>query len=209
MDEGRDVIGQEQLWRGKFGYGYRLRNSGESLVKSNVALFGKVLGSAENCGTVLELGAGSGMNVEAVRSVFPRSVYTAVEINKSACEDLGKIEGVEVVRQSILEYQAPGLFDLVFTKGVLIHMPPEELGKVYDLMFFSSRQYVALIEYHDQQIRPLRYRGRAGRLWKRDFCGELRARHPELKLVDYGFLYKGDELGQGEDLNWFLLEKAV
>ncbi len=204
------MIGLERFWAGKFGDNYRLRNQWPGLVESNQALWGRILAKVEVCNSVLEFGAGSGLNVPAIRAHVPALTYAAVEIHKGACEDLSAIPGVDVHRKSILDYIVRDQFDLVFTKGVLIHIPPEDLQKVYDLMFRASQRFIAIVEYHNQNpllVRCPRYR--SGKLWKRDFCGEMMAQNPSLKLIDYGFLYKGDEeRGQREDLNWFLMEKV-
>lgn len=204
------VIGTERFWAGRFGDNYRLRNQWDGLAESNKGLWGRILSKVEVCASVLELGAGSGLNVPAIRAHLPSVAYAAVEINKAACVDLAALPSVEVNRMSILDYIVREPVDLVFTKGVLIHMAPEDLPKVYDLMFRASHRYVCFVEYHNQRpvkIQDKRYR--KGTLWKRDFCGEMMAQNPRLKLLDYGFLYKGDlERGQREDLHWFLMEKA-
>jgi spore coat polysaccharide biosynthesis protein SpsF len=52
------------------------------------------------------------------------------------------------------------------------------------------------------------YRGHSGKLFKRDFAGEMLDRFPDLKLVSYGFCYHRDEFPQ-DDSTWFLMEKQV
>ena len=42
---------------------------------------------------------------------------------------------------------------------------------------------------------------------KRDFAGEMMDRHPELQLVEYGFVYKRDPNFPQNDVTWFLMEK--
>ena len=51
------------------------------------------------------------------------------------------------------------------------------------------------------------YRGFRRRLFKRDFCGELMDRFPDLELLDYGFGYRRDPNFPLDDGTWFLLQK--
>jgi spore coat polysaccharide biosynthesis protein SpsF len=46
------------------------------------------------------------------------------------------------------------------------------------------------------------------RLWKRDFAGEMLDRFPDLKVVDYGFVWRRDPIAPMDDITWVLLEKA-
>ncbi len=50
------------------------------------------------------------------------------------------------------------------------------------------------------------YRGHTGKLFKRDFAGEMIDRF-DLNLIDYGFFYHRDNYFSFGDSNWFLLEK--
>ena len=62
-------------------------------------------------------------------------------------------------------------------------------------------------EYYNPSPVELPYRGHEGKLFKRDFAGELMDRHSTLTLVDYGFAYHRDNCFPQDDLTWFLLEK--
>jgi hypothetical protein len=43
--------------------------------------------------------------------------------------------------------------------------------------------------------------------FKRDFAGEIMDRFPDLRLVDYGFVYHRDPQFPQDDFTWFLMEK--
>jgi len=45
-------------------------------------------------------------------------------------------------------------------------------------------------------------------LFKRDFAGEMLERFADLKLLDYGFVYRRDPNFPQDDITWFLLEKS-
>ena len=97
--------------------------------------------------------------------------------------------------------------DFVLIKGVLIHLNPDVLPAVYDLLHAASTRFVCIVEYYNPSPVGIAYRGHADRLFKRDFAGELLARHADLRLVDYGFVYHADPNFPQDDLTWFLLEK--
>ncbi|TAM59475.1 pseudaminic acid biosynthesis-associated methylase [bacterium] len=198
---------QEQFWSGAFGTEYGTRNSSEALQASSRVFFSNVLGTAFDVTSILELGANIGLNLVALRQLVPHAELAAVEINAAAAGELRKLPGVEVYQQSVLEFAPRRRWDLVFTKGVLIHVAPEKLPIVYDLMAASSARYVCVCEYYNPTPVSIPYRGHQDVLFKRDFAGELLDRHPELELVNYGFAYHRDAKSPQDDLTWFLLEK--
>lgn len=197
---------QEAFWAGDFGTAYAGRNEGEKFVEAARGVVSRILAKADGVTSVLELGANVGMNLRALRTLLPAASLEGVEINPAAHEKLKAIEGVTAHLGSIFDYQQAIPVDLAFTSGVLIHINPDELPRVYDTLFNSSRRYVAIAEYYSEKIEAMPYRGHADRLWKRDWCAEIMARHP-LTLIDYGFIYHADPKFLGEDLTWFLMEK--
>ncbi len=98
--------------------------------------------------------------------------------------------------------------DFTLTKGLLIHINPDHLTRVYDLLYQSSNQYICVIEYYNPTPVEINYRGNQGVLFKRDFAGEILDRFQDLRLVDYGFVYHRDYHFPQDDTNWFLLEKC-
>ena len=66
---------------------------------------------------------------------------------------------------------------------------------------------ICIIEYYNKTPVEVPYRGHKGKLFKRDFAGEILDRHEDLMLADYGFVYHRDNNFPQDDLNWFLLEK--
>lgn len=60
-------------------------------------------------------------------------------------------------------------------------------------------------EYYNPTPVEVRYREQEGLMWKRDFAGELLDRYTDLRLVDYGFVWRRDAFPQ-DDVTWFLLE---
>jgi len=199
---------QEAFWAGEFGDEYTARNDGPQVVAANAALFAKVLAHAHGTRSVLELGANRGLNLRALRMLLPDASLTGLEINEQALGHLRGVDGVQVVQASLLDWQPPRTYDLVFTKGVLIHIAPERLPHAYDLLFKASARYILIAEYYAPAPTEIPYRGHAGRLFKRDFAGELLDRHPGLRVREHGFAWRRDPFPQ-DDLNWFLIEKPA
>lgn len=202
------VTDQEEFWAGQFGDDYVDRNRGQEWVASNAALFAQILRSAGQIGSVLELGANVGLNLMGLRGLLPNANLAGVEINAAAAAELERLGYVEVHAESILDFSPARRSNLVFTKGVLIHLHPDVLPQVYDLMYNASDRYVMMAEYYNPSPMTMNYRGHEGRLFKRDFAGEFMSAYPDVKLVSYGFAYHADANFPQDDLTWFLMEKS-
>lgn len=199
---------QESFWAGEFGTEYIRRNQDDKLLASNMALFARALAAADGLASCIEFGANVGMNLRALKLLFPRQEQHAVEINAQAAAELGKLlPGGHVHQASLLEFTPSRTWDLVLIKGVLIHIQPDSLPGVYDMMHRATGRYMLVCEYYNPTPVSIPYRGHADRLFKRDFCGELLDRHGDLQLVDYGFAYHRDANFPQDDINWFLLGK--
>jgi spore coat polysaccharide biosynthesis protein SpsF len=177
-------------------------------VAANLALFSRIFADTRSVQNVLELGSNIGLNLMAIRQLLPTAKLSAVEINKKAVTELQtNVPNVDVHLNSILEFQPTESWDLVFTKGVLIHINPDKLPVVYDLMYWASSRYVLVCEYYNPSPVEISYRGHSSKLFKRDFAGDLLSRFSDLKLVNYGFVYRRDPNFPQDDMTWFLMEK--
>lgn len=198
---------QEAFWAGQFGDEYLVRNRGDEAVARNVALFSRVLARLEPVRSIIEFGPNIGLNLRALRVLCPRAELAAVEINAHAAEELEQMGGVTVFRSSILEFRPDRVRDLSLIKGVLIHINPDRLGDAYQLLYDSTSRYLCVAEYYNPTPVEVTYRGHEARLFKRDFAGEILDRFPDLRLVDYGFVYHRDPQFPQDDFTWFVLEK--
>jgi spore coat polysaccharide biosynthesis protein SpsF len=197
---------QELFWSSDFGTGYLERNKGEVLIAANANLFSKVFSYMdEPPKSILELGANIGLNFLGISRLGNTVDYTGVEINPVAHAELAKLP-VTAVLDSLFEYNPDIQFDLVFTKGVLIHLNPSRLNHVYETLYQASKKYLLVVEYYNPTPVEIEYRGHSGKLFKRDFAGEMLDKFSDLKLVSYGFCYHRDEFPQ-DDSTWFLMEK--
>lgn len=198
---------QEAFWAGEFGDEYVGRNQDARIVAAKTAMFSRILQSTRGIGCARELGANIGLNILALKSLLPHAQFQAIEINQSAFEKLKQIPDVHAVCGSLYEPFPGGPADLAFTCGVLIHLAPEKLPIAYDRLYEAGRRYVLVVEYYNPAPVEVPYRGHSGKLFKRDFAGEIMDRHPDLHLIDYGFVYRGDPMFPGDDLTWFLMER--
>ena len=200
---------QEAFWAGEFGSDYISRNQGDRLLASNLDFFVKALCGARNLGSCIEFGANIGMNLKALKLLYPGLDASGIEINAEAARQLAEvIPADQVINASILDFKPTRTWDLTLIKGVLIHLNPEVLAEVYDRLVECSGRYLLVAEYYNPSPVAIPYRGHSDRLFKRDFAGEIMERHPVLKLVDYGFAYRRDPNFPQDDITWFLMEKT-
>jgi pseudaminic acid biosynthesis-associated methylase len=201
---------QEAFWAGKFGNDYIARNAGAALLGSNISFLSKMLSRCPSAKSLIEFGANIGMNLRAIRALCPELELDAIEINAKAVEELRIWGGVnQIHHRSVLEFKPERTWDIALIKGVLIHINPDYLPQVYESLFRSSSRYIILVEYYNPTPIEVVYRGHAGKLFKRDFAGELLDKFPSLRVVDYGFVWRRDPVFPQDDATWFVLEKVV
>jgi pseudaminic acid biosynthesis-associated methylase len=201
---------QEAFWAGEFGTAYMERNQGDALLASNLHFFAKALRAALGVDSCIEFGANIGMNLRALKLLYPAQEQFGIEINADAVRELGiVIPPSHVIHSSILDFIPQRTWDLVLIKGVLIHIDPSVLEQVYEKLVTAAARYLLIAEYYNPSPVAVTYRGHSNRLFKRDFAGEIMERRPEMKLVDYGFAYRRDPNVPQDDINWFLLERRI
>lgn len=199
---------QELFWAGDFGNEYTQRNQGEELLASNIDFFCKALHRARDVKSCIEFGANMGMNLKALQLIRPKIDAHAIEINKEAAKKLKEtISEEKIYMESILDFKVENKFDLVLIKGVLIHIDPGMLPVVYEKLFNSCGRYLLVAEYYNPSPVSVSYRGHSDKLFKRDFAGEMMKEYPQLRLIDYGFVYHKDPNYPQDDITWFLMEK--
>lgn len=199
---------QEAFWAGDFGDEYSARNTGERLIAANTALFSRILSRCQPVGSLIEFGSNIGLNLRALSGLLPGARLDAIEINATAVAQLRAWGGAsQIHHQSILDFRADAAWDMALIKGVLIHISPEHLPRVYESLYRAARRYIVMVEYYNPVPVEVPYRGHSGKLFKRDFAGEMLDAHPDLRVVDYGFVWRRDPAFAQDDCTWFLLEK--
>jgi len=206
---------QEEFWRGDFGNEYTERCIGKDLVANNIEFFRRSIRELLNVpfhNSVIEFGANRGLNIKALELLgFDVDEITAVEINAKACDELRKIDGLKVVESSIYGYDGDKKYDLVISKGLLIHIHPNDLHNVYGALYNSAKVggHILVAEYFAPKTTEVLYRGNDNRLWRGDFAGDMLGLYSDLKLVDYGFISRRDPIAPQDDLNWWLLKRVA
>jgi pseudaminic acid biosynthesis-associated methylase len=202
---------QLEVWTGRFGDEYVDRNDyADWKMEYGVKAFRRIIGGLD-IGSILEVGSNIGLNLFFINKVFGGNVNLyAVEPNRKAFERLIaqtriKLDGAYNCDAFAIPLE-DSTIDLVFTAGVLIHIEPKDLGSATDEIFRVARKYVLCMEYFSQRPVEESYRGREGLLFKRDFGAYYLDRFPNMKYVNYGFLWQR-EFPIFDNLNWYLLRK--
>lgn len=197
---------QLDFWAGSFGDEYSSRNNSSQLLASNLAFFADILKLIGRCpSSVCELGANIGMNLKAIRLLAPATEITGVEVNANAVKIMQQTE-IHAIQSSIEDFVPDRTWSLVFTKGVLIHLNPDELEETYRKLASASEGHVLIAEYFNPTPVELDYRGHTGKLFKRDFGGEFLSLHSEFRVVGTGFLSALGPFPQ-DNINWWLFSK--
>lgn len=208
-----DGTPQEEFWTGDFGDQYSERNVGSEILASNLSFFANIFRHTPKINSVIEFGANIGLNLLALKLLYPAQAQSAIEINESAAKRLhDSMPSVRVFNTAISNFEpsatAFGSCDLALIKGVLIHINPDQLNMVYRKLHQSSHKYILICEYYNPTPDVVKYRGHADRLFRRDFAGEMLNQFDDLTLADYGFAYHRDPSFPQDDITWFLLEMA-
>ena len=189
---------QSDLWAGEFGDKYHERN--ESTDREE--FWRDVCYGCIDVESVFEPGAGRGDNLATFKA--PGVRLTGMDINLTACNAMTS-RGILGLHGNFSTFNFSNRYDLVITRGFLIHIPTPELegvlGKIYNL----SNKYIAIAEYYSPTRRRLSYRGHKNAMWSGDYAGMLMDMHPDLELLRYGFKY--GRVG-GYDLTYFLMRKT-
>jgi Methylase involved in ubiquinone/menaquinone biosynthesis len=194
-----------EIWEGEFGKAYTDRN--EIDWRARLPAFQQMLDSMP-IKRVLEVGCNRGHNLVCLAELLgEESDVVGVEPNRYALE----IARASSVKVGVLYGQAfdlpfkDGYFDLVFTAGVLIHIPLKDLPLALSEIYRVSKRYILAIEYFAQEETVVHYRGHDNLLWKRDFLQHYQSRFSDLTLIRSGYLRSEDGFDR---THWWLLEKA-
>jgi pseudaminic acid biosynthesis-associated methylase len=198
-----DAARLEALWAGSFGDSYTERNEKAS---TNRESFWRGVLDEFPVRRVLEVGCNLGANLRWIAGHDRVECAAGVDVNLGALRRLREsVPGARALSASARALPfAGGVFDLVFTMGVLIHQSPEALPAVMDEIERCSRRFVLCGEYFAAETTEVPYRGQSGALFKRDFGGLYQARFPRLALRKQVFLSRAEGW---DDVTVWVLEK--
>ena len=151
--------------------------------------------------SVLEIGAGAGANLRWLKA----NRICGVDINANALAVARTLPNVDVALAEATHVPySDDSFELVFTCGLLIHLPENKLGGALDEMYRLTLRLLLVMEYQSVTAHEIEYRGECGLLWKRPYDQIVKQRYSQLTLIDEGFLGHDDGF---DDLNWSLFSK--
>jgi pseudaminic acid biosynthesis-associated methylase len=201
---------EEAFWAGDFGNDYIQRNQDDALIPGKINLLADAMRGTRDVKTCIEFGSNVGLNIKALKILFPRIKSHAIEINSNAVNELSKtLPRESIFNTSILDWSVPEdmSWDMAMINGVLIHINPDMLPLVYDKLVNATSRYLLVNEYYNPTPVAIDYRGHSDKLYKSDFAGEIMDRHSDMKLVDYGFKCHCETNYIFGDGTWFLMEK--
>ena len=109
---------QETFWASSFGDEYIIRNKNQKLLASNLNFFTKVMSRAGQVKSVIEFGSNIGMNMRALKLLYPHQSQFGIEINSKAAEELKNLLGEEnVFNGSILDFESSKNMNCRLLKG--------------------------------------------------------------------------------------------
>lgn len=199
--EANDPRHVERLFAGEFGAAYTARNQA---VDPRKPAFFLDLFRRHGAERVLECGSNVGLNLgDAIAAGLD---VWGIDIQRGAIQRAwAERGGGNFVVGSLFELPfRDGWFDLAFTCGVLIHVPPSGLPDAMAEMYRVSRRYLLCAEYHDDAEVAVPWRGQASALWRRNYKALWLQRFPELTLVEEG--YRSPEEGF-DRITWQLFRK--
>jgi len=169
---------QEKIWKNTFGDGYTERNalnilSFEQLYhqrygKTRRSLNEDFIGNLDRSSKILEVGSNVGNQLLILRKMGFSNLF-GIDINQSALE-LAKQRNLTVIYGSVLDIPfRDNFFDLIFTSGLLIHIPLEEIHRAISEIYRCTNQYIWGLEYYADKFTEIKYRGHSDLLWKANF----------------------------------------
>lgn len=198
---------QEKFWSSDFGNSYTKRtHEKRKYFTTRIKMWSEILLNTSDIKSVFEIGSNTGINMDVINFLMNKKIDTnGIEINKKAFT-LAKKNKHKVKNISVLDYKPKKKFDMSISCGVMIHINPDYLNKVYDVLYNSSKKYILISEYFNTNPVSIDYNGFSNKLFKRDFAKEIKKKY-NLKLIDYKFMWSQDNLYPCDDTTWFLFEK--
>lgn len=170
-----------EAWKGDFGNEYTDRNKS---IKGRKQMWEKVIWSLPtHPRSILEVGANRGLNLDILSKII-KARLIGLEPNELA---RSKIQFESIAGHSERIPLEDNSIEMVFTYGVLIHIP--DIKKSCDEIYRISSKYIVCVEYFNDTLVEIPYRGQSGMLWKQDF-GKFWMDNYDLSLLDYGFFWK-------------------
>jgi pseudaminic acid biosynthesis-associated methylase len=131
---------------------------------------------------ILEVGANIGTQLKIFEKLGFERLY-GIDVQRKAINEAHQNRpNLDIIEGDALDIPfRDDFFDLVFTHGLLIHIPPGEIEIVMTEIDRCTSEWVYGIEYYAKEYTKVNYRGHDDFLWKTDFPS-LYEKHCDLKL---------------------------
>ncbi len=171
---------QYETWISDFGIQYTDRNNmtPEQLDNLYIERFGvprylmnkEFIGDLPRDIKVLEVGCNVGLQLQILQNMGFINLY-GIEIQSYAIEIArAKTQGINILPGDISDIPfKDNYFDMVFTSGVLIHVPPSKLNIVMGEIIRCTRKYIWCYEYYADSLTTVNYRGYDDILWRGNY----------------------------------------
>ena len=187
----------ERLWAGEYGGSWTDDNEmGVQEIDakytkwfgvSRLSLLERFVGDLREDARILEVGANLGTQLLCLGELGFHRLY-GIDIQREAIDRAHRQRPeLDIVEGNVFDIPfKDDYFDLVFTNGVLIHVPPEKLDTALDDIVRCSDDRIYGHEYYAEEYTEIDHRGHEGVLWKTDFPSRyLEGRDLELLDIEY------------------------
>lgn len=169
-------------WEGDFGRAYTDRNPQSARELNDLYLkdYGKAasdlyrefFGLMPRHLRILEIGCNVGCQLEVLGALGFQDLW-GLDIQWYAIEKArDRLPGVNLLQWDVkagLPFK-DGFFDLIFTAGLLIHIPQEALPALVQEMQRCSKRYIWGFECFSEKRKEIIYRGHKNMMWVDDFA---------------------------------------
>ena len=157
----------EKQWAGEFGDSYTARNQIDW--RKRVPFWSRVMADT-GARSILEVGCNAGWNLTAIKTSSPWTRAVGIDVNAKALRQADSA-GLKVWKETIDQVVdgQEGLYEMVFTTGVLIHISKPQLEQTMRDIVKASARWVLAIEYGAEAEEEILYRGQPNMLWKRPY----------------------------------------
>ncbi|MEK6938083.1 MAG: pseudaminic acid biosynthesis-associated methylase, partial [Nanoarchaeota archaeon] len=132
---------------------------------------------------ILEVGCNIGKQLEIIEKMGFTNLW-GIDINTNVLKIAKEKKEWNLVEGSAFDIPfKDNFFEMVFTSGVMIHIHPHDLDKIFDEMYRVTKKYIWCFEYFSENCQEIEYRGNKNKLWKNNFLQLFIKRHPDLKIV--------------------------
>ncbi len=208
---------QENVWSSDHGFRYVVHHATENWNATRIPTWELFLKQVPDANSICEFGCNIGANLKAINQLLPESKLSGIEINPHAVKMLKNDNIGDIHCGSILDVELDQKFDLVFSRGVLIHIKPDEVHRVMQNMANHSKKYVLIYEHYSPELYQLpKYRlkskeaeaGEGYQFW-RDYCGEFHGLFPDWKIVAHGTGLEESKTPKHGNMHWTVFERPT